>query len=112
MRQRTCPDWVRWRIDDVTNFRPFRWFDTCRWICQPLKTSACIYYPACRAPWQREAMLARLMAHPSWNCKHENRSPNPKATAIQLPSVAETCDDCGIGVVTGINIAPYDEGIF
>jgi hypothetical protein len=34
-------------------------------------------------------------------CKpHPNRRPNPEATAIRPPNVAEICDDCGLSIVT------------
>ena len=32
-------------------------------------------------------------------CGHLSRRPNPEATAIRPPHVAEICNDCGIGVV-------------
>ena len=33
------------------------------------------------------------------DCSHANRAHNPDATAIKPPLVAETCLDCGTGIV-------------
>jgi hypothetical protein len=38
-------------------------------------------------------------------CKHESRTLSTTATAIKPPSIAEKCDDCGIGIVTVVRNA-------
>ncbi len=99
---------VRWPLHAVTSRLPF-YFDTCRWLCEPLKKSVCIYPPACSAPFVMVELHKRLAESGFFDCDHKNRRPNSKATAIRPPDVAEICIDCGTGIVTLARERPEGE---